>query len=183
MKNTQHSYGLLSISLHWLSAVLVIGLFALGYWMVDLSYYDSWYQTAPDLHKSIGILLFALMVIRIISKISQIQPTPLSSYSKFEKITGHLVHQLLYVLIFLIICSGYLISTADGRGIDVFSLFTVPSIGELFTDQADTAGFIHEYAAYTLIAIVVLHMLAAFKHHFVDKDNTLKRMLGCANQD
>lgn len=90
---------------------------------------------------------------------------------------SHLTHLLLYALIFLIICSGYLISTADGRPIEVFGLFDLPSAGELFAEQADRAGVVHKFAAYGLIALAVIHALAALKHHFFDKDETLKRML------
>ena len=178
MRNTEKSYGWLSITLHWLVAAIVIGLFLLGYWMVDLSYYDPWYQQGPDLHRSIGIILFAIMVIRLIWKTTQTQPSPLSNYSKFERVVGHIVHNLLYLLVFVIMLSGYLISTADGRGIEVFGLFSVPSLGELFSEQEDIAGFVHEYAAYIIAFMVGLHALAALKHHFIDKDITLKRMLG-----
>ena len=181
MRNTENHYGWFAIGAHWLAAIMIIGLFGLGFWMVDLSYYDPWYKTGPDLHRSIGIILFALMSIRLVWKLSQIQPKPLDHYSKLERISSHLVHQLLYLLTFGIMLTGYLISTADGRGIDVFNLFQVPSLGELFADQEDIAGFIHEYAAYTLIGAVMLHALGAFKHHFIDKDITLKRMLGFRN--
>jgi len=178
MKNTADSYGWLSITLHWFVAVAVIGLFFLGYWMVDLSYYDPWYNKAPDIHKSIGIVLFVIMVIRLGWKLSQIQPNPLSNYNKFERVVSHIVHLVLYLLIFVSMISGYLISTADGRGIEVFQLFSVPSIGELFANQEDLAGFVHEYIAYTIAFLVCTHIFAAFKHHLIDKDITLKRMFG-----
>jgi cytochrome b561 len=73
--------------------------------------------------------------------------------------------------------SGYLISTADGRAIDVFNLFSVPALVSGFDNQEDIAGLVHQIIAYSLIALVVLHALAALKHHFIDRDRTLKRML------
>jgi cytochrome b561 len=94
-----------------------------------------------------------------------------------EKRAAKLAHGVLYLLMLMIFLSGYLISTADDRGIDVFDWFTVPSMGELIDSQEDIAGLVHEYLAYTLIAMVVLHALAALKHHFIDKDNVLKRMV------
>ncbi|TBR42221.1 cytochrome b [Marinomonas agarivorans] len=178
MKNTDNSYGWLSISLHWTIAILLIGLFFLGYWMVDLSYYDIWYQKAPALHKSIGIIVFIFMLIRLFWRITQVQPRPLSTSNAFETTVSHLVHKTLYVLPFIILLSGYLISTADGRPISVFELFEIPSLGALFNNQEDIAGLIHKYVAYVMMAIVSLHALAALKHHFIDKDGTLKRMLG-----
>ena len=62
--NTPERYGVISAAFHWLSAIIVYGMFALGLWMVTLSYYDGWYHKAPELHKSIGILLMMGLVIR-----------------------------------------------------------------------------------------------------------------------
>ena len=177
MHNTQTHYGWVSIILHWLVAIVVVGLFALGYWMVDLGYYDSWYQKAPELHKSIGISLFVVLLLRWFWRRSQINPEPLTSHSPIERKLAQLFHLLLYALLFIIMFSGYFISTADGRGIAVFQLFELPSMGMIVENQEDIAGEIHKYGAYILIFTVLLHALAALKHHFLDKDNTLKRML------
>ncbi|MDF3127224.1 cytochrome b [Rheinheimera sp. 1928-s] len=177
MATENKGYSWTSIVLHWLVAVMVIGLFASGFWMVDLSYYSSWYRTAPFWHKSVGVLLLALMLYRLLFRVIKGTAEPLSSHSKAIQRASHVTHLTLYGLVFLIICSGYLISTADGRPIDVFGLFNLPSAGELFAEQADRAGLVHKFAAYGLIALAVLHAAAAFKHHVFDKDNTLKRML------
>ena len=82
----------------------------------------------------------------------------------------------LYFGILLLVVSGYLISTEDGRPIAVFDWFEVPALGALFAAQADIAGLVHQYVAYSVISLAVLHALAALKHHFIDKDATLKRM-------
>lgn len=178
MKNTNSHYGWLSIAIHWLVAVMIFTLFALGVWMVELTYYDSWYKSAPELHKSIGISLFMIMLLRLVWRKKQIQPQPLNTHSKFEQKSAHIVHLLLYGLFFVIAISGYLISTADGRGIEVFQLFTVVGFGAFIENQEDIAGVIHQYLAYSLIVLTLLHALAALKHHLIDKDITLKRMLG-----
>jgi len=178
MKNTEQHYGLVTVILHWLVAFAVIGLFSLGYWMVDLGYYDVWYKKGPDLHKSIGILLFITMILRVVWRKKQIKVASLTSHTPLERKLGHWVHLALYILLFVIMLSGYFISTADGRGIEVFAIFQVPSVGEIINNQEDFAGIVHKYIAYTVMTLVVLHALAAFKHHFIDKDNTLKRMLG-----
>ena len=96
MKNTRQHYGWLAISLHWISAITIISLFALGFWMVDLGYYDSWYKTGPALHKSIGISFFLLMLFRLMWKVIQIQPESLSSHTEIEKKLGHWMHLALY---------------------------------------------------------------------------------------
>jgi len=178
MRNTNQNYGGLTILLHWLSALTIIGLFSLGFWMVELGYYDAWYKTGPALHKSIGITFFVLMLVRVFWRAKQIQPDALSTHTNAEKKMGHLMHRVLYLTIFCIMISGYLISTADGRDIRVFKIFDVPGIGSLIENQEDIAGVFHQYAAYALIAMAVLHALAALKHHFIDKDKTLTRMLG-----
>ena len=181
MKNTLSHYGWITISVHWLVAVTVIGLFSLGYWMVDLGYYDPWYKQGPDLHKSIGILLFIVMIIRVFWRYFQIKPESLNSHTSIEKKIGSIVHVFLYSALFVLMVSGYLISTADGRAIEVFELVSLASLGELFTDQEDLSGIVHKYLAYALMITVILHALAALKHHFIDKDNTLLRMLGNRN--
>ncbi|MCF6194598.1 MAG: cytochrome b [Kangiellaceae bacterium] len=178
MKNTNQKYGWLTIALHWISAMTIVGLFSLGLWMVELGYYDAWYKTGPALHKSIGLTFFLLMIFRLFWRTMQIQPHALSTHTPLERKAGHVMHRVLYLIIFFIMLSGYLISTADGRDILVFKTFNVPGIGSLFENQEDIAGLFHEYAAFLLIAMVILHALAALKHHFIDKDKTLTRMLG-----
>ena len=83
----------------------------------------------------------------------------------------------MYLLLFGLFISGYLISTADGRAIDIFNWVSVPAFGELIENQEDVAGDIHFYLAWTVIIVAALHALAALKHHFINKDDTMKQML------
>jgi len=178
LANTENHYGLVTIVIHWLVAIAFFGLFALGFWMVELGYYDDWYRKAPELHKSVGVILIFVMLVRVFTKWFQVTPKAIPSITASQEKAAHIVHVLLYLLVFVILISGYLISTADGRGIEVFNLFELPSIGMLFDNQEDIAGAVHKYVAYAGMGLVVLHALAALKHHFVDKDKTLLRMLG-----
>lgn len=175
-RNTQDGYGLVSIVLHWLVALTVTGLFVLGLWMVDLGYYHPWYQRAPDIHKSVGVLLFAIMLARLVWRYTNPRPETFGSIA--ERKVAAWVHRIMYALMYLLMLSGYLISTADGRGIKVFDLFAVPASLSGGQIQADVAGKVHEWLAYALIALATLHALAALKHHLVDRDETLTRMLG-----
>lgn len=168
-------YNKLSKLFHWLSALFILGLFALGLWMVDLSYYSQWYKPAPHWHKSIGLCLFALTLLRIIWKI--LTPAPKVEGKEWEKSVAKSVHYLLYFMLFTIFISGYLISTADGRSIDIFNWFALPGFGSFIENQEDIAGKIHFYVALFLIGLTALHALAALKHHFINKDNTLRKML------
>ncbi len=177
LKNTLLKYGLISKLFHWLSALTIVSLFILGYWMVDLDYYSQWYQTAPHWHQSIGFLLFSFTLFRLIWRVIQKQPEPILSHTDIEKKAAKLIHLFIYLLLFSIMMAGYLISTADDRAIEVFTWFEIPSLGELFSHQEDIAGNIHKYSAYLLIILSAAHALAALKHHFIDKDKTLTRML------
>lgn len=163
--------------LHWLSALLIIGLFFLGLWMRSLDYYSSWYQTAPNIHKQVGVLLFTLMILRLAWRIKSPAMLALNTHKSWELKLGHVVHLILYVAIFVILFSGYFISTADNKGIEILGLFDVPALITAIDQQEDIAGLIHEYTAYGLMALVGLHIAGALKHHFVDKDTTIKRML------
>ncbi|UPW19289.1 cytochrome b [Agarivorans sp. TSD2052] len=177
IRNSVQGYGWLSIALHWLVAFSVFTLFGLGLFMVDLNYYSSWYQTAPMIHKSIGILLFATMLFRLLWRSLNQKPNSPEGHKKWEKQGAKLGHFLLYLVLFVLMISGYLISTADGRPISVFDWFDVPATITSINQQEELAGDIHEILAWTLIALVAGHALAALKHHFIDKDSTLVRML------
>ena len=179
-RNSSNQYGLVSVAIHWLVAGAVFALFALGLWMKGLTYYSEWYRAGPALHKSIGVTVFALMFLRVLWRVLTPKPAPLSSHSPSVRLLSRLLHGLLYLGVFTVLLSGYLISTADGRGVSVFGLFEIPAMLSGLPNQADIAGAIHLYVAWGLIILAVLHGLAALKHHVLDGDDTLKRMLGRA---
>ncbi len=79
-RNSSRRYGIISIGLHWIFALAVYGMFGLGLWMVTLSYYDGWYHQAPELHKSIGVLLMLGLVFRVIWR--HISPPPAARRAK-----------------------------------------------------------------------------------------------------
>lgn len=174
-RDTRTGWGWISIWLHWLSAFAVFGLFVLGWWMTGLGYYDSWYTLAPWWHKSFGMLLLVASIARVAWRLSQ--PTPKAHGTLLERRAAHVGHGLIYVLMFVVMLSGYLISTAEGRGISVFDWFTIPALIAGLPDQAVVAGDIHWYAAWALVILAVGHGLAALKHHWVDRQDTLMRML------
>ena len=177
-RNSADRYGLVSILLHWLVALAVFGLFGLGYWMVGLDYYSAWYKTAPELHKSFGLLLFAVMLGRMLWRRLSPPPASLPSHGRLTRLGSKFGHALLYLGLFVLMISGYLISTAEGRGIEVFGLFEVPATVSSIPNQTDVAGLVHEYLAWALVVFAGIHALAALKHHFIDHDATLLRMLG-----
>ncbi|TGN40080.1 cytochrome b [Marinobacter confluentis] len=178
LRNTVREYGLVAIVLHWLVAVVIFGLFALGFWMVDLDYYHEWYKQAPDIHRSVGILLLGAMLFRLLWRLTNLRPGPLPGHSRLEALAAHGAHLLLYLLIFTAMISGYLISTADGSSISVFGWFDVPSLTGRIKGMEDIAGVVHYWVTWVIVGLASLHGVAALKHHFVDRDDTLRRMLG-----
>lgn len=177
-RNDTHAFGHTSIVIHWLAALVVYDMFALGLWMVTLGYYDTWYHRAPELHKSIGTLLFIVMLFRVLWRFVSPPPLPLSSYSALTRMAATAAHLLLLAGLIAIMVTGYLISTAEGQPISVFGWFNVPALFSLDATQTDLAGDLHLWLAWGVVILSVLHALAALKHHFIDRDDTLKRMLG-----
>jgi cytochrome b561 len=178
LRNTQDSYGLIAIVLHWLVALAVFSLFGLGLWMTGLDYYDPWYHRAPEIHKALGVLLGLVLVARLAWRWINPRPRPEPTLSVLERRASTLAHALLYGLLFLVMAAGYLISTADERPIDVFGLFAVPATLTGLPEQADRAGDVHLALAIAVIILAGVHALGALKHHFIDRDRTLLRMLG-----
>jgi len=176
--NTRQAYGVISIGLHWLVALLVIGLFLLGLYMTSLDYYHPWYQAAPDMHRSLGVIMLALLLLRLLWRLISPLPEPVGNDPRILQRVAELVHWVLYLLLFAIAVSGYLISTADGRGVDVFDWFTLPALFPAVDNMEDLAGEVHWILSIVMLTLVGVHSLAALKHHFIDRDVTLMRMLG-----
>lgn len=177
--HTPASYSGFAKLLHWLSAVGVFGLFALGFWMVTLDYYHPWYQTGPEWHISLGVLLAVIVVVRLVYRLASGGPgaIPSQAGARWQQMVAHVVHGALYALLIAIFLSGYFVVTAEGDPVPVFNWFELPPLGLAQEISADTAGWVHEISAYVLMGLVVVHALAAIKHHFLDRDGTLMRMI------
>ena len=179
-RNDATRWGLIVVMLHWVSALAVVMLFTLGLWMTSLTYYDAWYARAPSLHKSVGVIVFVVITVRLVWRLTNRTPDSIETHQAWETKIARAVHWVLYTGLFAVLISGYLISTADGRTISVFGLIEVPATLAGIEKQADIAGFIHLWLSVGLMSIVSIHALGALKHHFLDQDATLKRMLGRA---
>jgi len=179
LKNTKDNYGWFAILLHWTMAVVIFSLFALGLYMVELTYYDAWYRGSLELHKSVGLILFLLWALRVLWRCLNEQPVTVATTerARLEQKAAYWMHMVLYAGLLSLMLSGYLISTADGRALEVFGWSMVPALPWSIAEQEDIAGEIHEVLAWGLIIMAALHALAALKHHFIDGDNTLKRIL------
>ena len=170
-------YGLVAIGFHWSIAVLFVGLVGLGAWMVGLTYYDPWYNDSLALHKAIGIVVLALALAKFGWKLTDRKPGFGSEVRAYERAGATVTHWLLGALLVVLPVTGYLISTSEGAGIDVFGLFEVPAFFDVTAGTRDLAIDLHYYLAYGGIALVGIHAGAALKHTFIDKGSTLIRML------
>lgn len=175
LKDSPSGYGLLSILLHWVCALLILFLFGLGVYMTGLGYYDEWYHKGPALHVSLGLIVFALMALRILWRWINPTPSPLG-HQAVQLVAAQGVKWLLYLAIFCVLISGYLITTAEGKPASLFDWLHIPALTRLTASQVDLAGKIHEYCAWGIIALVVLHVLGALYHQFVVRDRTLVRI-------
>jgi cytochrome b561 len=120
---------------------------------------------------------------RLLWRLISPPPKALPTHQPWEKVSAHLTHWALYLLLFTAMISGYLITSADGSAIDVFNWFAVPSMTGDQKGLEDLAGDIHEIATWAIIILAGVHALAALKHHLLDRDDTLRRMLGKAPRD
>jgi len=183
--------------LHWLIAIGIFIMFGIGWFMADLPK-DVPKQTAFDvfdlgiytwqsaeaisprnfyfnLHKSVGVTIFALIIIRVLWRLSHKPPALLASYKEFERKLAKGTHYLLYLLMVALPLSG-LIMVIYGKygvkwfGIDLFGGLDSKPMRDAFKE-------VHEIIGLIILAVLALHILGALKHKFIDKDETLSRML------
>lgn len=174
IRDTAEGYGIVSRLFHWLMAVATIAMFVLGVWMVRLDYYSPYYNSAPSIHRSVGLILLLALVFRLAWRAINRRPA-YDDLSPFERRTAHAVHWAFYALLLALMISGYLLSTPDGSAISVFGWFEVPA---LVKDPGleTPAGNAHRILAYLVIGLAAVHSLAALKHHFLDRSPILTRM-------
>lgn len=177
---TEKHFDIFTIWLHWSMAFVIFFLFGLGLYMVDLSYYDSWYKSSTALHKSVGLCLLVLLLIRICWRLKCLltqKPKVFSAKLAWDMQLAKYVQISMYVLLALLCFSGYCIATAGQRNIEFFIFFSLPPLPIEIDNQEDIAGSWHYYIAWILMALVVLHVLGALKHHFINRDRVLINMI------
>ncbi|MBF0179000.1 MAG: cytochrome b [Magnetococcales bacterium] len=150
--------------LHWLIAVLVIGMLGLGFYAVTLDYYDPLYHRSVAWHRSCGLVVAVLMGVRIVWRLTH-PPAPLpDSLPAWERWAAHANHLALYVVLIVLPVSGYLLSTADGRGVSLFGWFDFPALLPAAKGREDWSGKLHLAMAVVLCLLLTLHVAAAIKH-------------------
>ncbi|HVE44744.1 MAG TPA: cytochrome b [Gammaproteobacteria bacterium] len=174
LKNTENRFGLISIFLHWLMALLIIGLLILGLYMVALPISHEKLKLY-GWHKEYGLLALGLVAVRLLWRLINI--TPRLSLPLLEKIAARTVHWAFYFFMVAMPITGWLITSAAGLPASFFGLFVLPNLISPSEEQRLLFQQIHQWLGYGLIATIILHASAAFKHHFINKDDILKRMI------
>ncbi|OGT00972.1 MAG: cytochrome b [Gallionellales bacterium RIFCSPLOWO2_12_FULL_59_22] len=165
-----------AIALHWAIALLIFAAFPLGVYMHDL-------PLSPDklrlysYHKWIGVTVFLLAVLRISWRIAH-RPPPLPAATPlWERFAAHTVHYLLYLLIFAVPLSGWLMSSAKGFQTVWFGMLPLPDLIAKDKELGDLLKEVHEYLNFLMLGLVLAHIGAALKHHFIERDGILARMI------
>jgi cytochrome b561 len=178
---TSTRYTRTAIALHWLIALLLIVLFAVGIYMHDLPLSPqklkiySW-------HKWAGVSLFLLVLIRLAWRIGHRPPALPESLPGWQKLAAHGLHFLLYLLMIAIPLSGWLMSSAKGFQTVWFGLLPLPDLIGKDKELGKILEEVHSILNFGLLTLVVAHAAAALKHHFIEKDDILSRMLPFLNK-
>lgn len=171
---TEYSAG--SKLMHWIIALLLILMLLGGFFLDDVP--DQYAPTVYMLHKSFGLSILALMLLRVIWIIRTGKPALPPSVPLWQKFLSRLVQYALYFFVLLMPLVGWMMSVAAGRIPRFFGLFNLPLPGiEPDEALAKLMAEAHETIAWIIIGLVVFHVAGALKHHFIDKDNVLRRML------
>ncbi len=173
---TTNRYTGIAIALHWLMAIGIVGLFALGVYMHEL-------PLSPDKlklyawHKWAGVSVFLLVIVRLAWRVTHRPPSLPEHMPRPEQWLAHAGHHLLYLLMFAIPLSGWLMSSAKGFQTVWFGLLPLPDLLEKNKEIGDLLQTVHWALNMSLAVVVLGHAAAALKHHFLSRDDVLTRML------
>ena len=168
-------YASSAILIHWLTALLIFVAFPLGKYMQDLPLSPQKLELF-SYHKWLGITVLLLFLPRLLVRMAKPPPTALPAPA-WQHTAANVTHALLYLLIFLVPLSGWLMSSAKGVSVVYLSLIPLPDLVDKNKELGSLLKDFHEALSTGLIVLVALHLAAAIKHHVIDKDATLRRML------
>ncbi len=165
-----------AIALHWLLALLIFAAFPLGIYMHELPLSPTKLQLY-SYHKWIGITILLLAAVRIAWRITHTPPRLPDNLPRWQQLASHATHQLLYVLIISVPLSGWLMSSAKGFKTVWFGVLPLPDLVAKDKALGEILSGVHQSLNFILLALVVLHIAAALKHRFIDRDDVMDRML------
>ncbi|CAN0618596.1 superoxide oxidase [Burkholderia multivorans] len=166
-----------AIALHWLIALLIVCAFALGWVMTDIPGFTPAKLKYYSWHKWLGVTVFALAIVRVLWRATHRPPPLPDDMPALQRLGAHGVHVLLYALMFAIPVTGYLYSSASNIPVVYLGIVPLPRLIDPDPVLKETLKTLHVSLNYVLLTLVGLHMVAAVKHHVLDRDGTLSRML------
>ncbi|MEO5830313.1 MAG: cytochrome b [Rhodanobacter sp.] len=175
LRNNDQQWGTVSKSFHWIIALAILGNGTFGL-LMDLASSPMQKINWLALHKSIGLTVLALVLLRILWRLSERRPVE-EPAPRWQQLAARAVHGLLYVLIVAIPLSGWWFNSVTGKPLQWFKQFNLPTLAAKNDALRDFAHGVHEYLFWLLIVLLLAHVGAALKHHVFDKDNVLRRML------
>lgn len=169
-------YSALAIAFHWALAALILVQIPLGLIMVDMPRGLQQLE-AFNWHKSLGAVILAIAALRLLWRLFNRGPALPREMPGWQKGIAHATHWLLYAAFFAVPLSGWTMSSAFGRSVEVFGLLTLPDLVGADKALGERLAALHEIAAYALAALVVVHVGAALQHFLIKRDDILARML------
>jgi cytochrome b561 len=176
LRNTPRRWGAIAQLLHWLIVLFIVAQFTLATLFEQLPA-GAKKLTLLSRHKSIGITILMLAVVRLAWRWSNPTPTLPDTLKPYERTLARLTHALLYVLLFAVPLSGWLMSSARGFPVSWFGFLQLPDLVPKNKVLYEALLTTHGILAWTLGIVATVHLVAALKHHFVLKDDVLRRML------
>ncbi|HZW26415.1 MAG TPA: cytochrome b [Gallionella sp.] len=174
--DTPAAYTRTAIGLHWLIALLIFAAFPLGVYMHDLPLSPNKLKLY-SYHKWMGITVLMLAAVRVSWRATHRPPPLPATMPAWEKFAAQSVHILLYVLLFAIPLSGWLMSSAKGFQTVWFGVLPLPDLIGKDKELGKLLEEVHESLNFALLGLVVAHVAGALKHHFIERDDILARML------
>jgi cytochrome b561 len=176
LKNSEDRYGVVTQMLHWAIVALIIVQFVLAERADELPRGMAKIATLAQ-HKSFGITILFLVLLRVVWRWMNPVPKIPNTLPRWQQLGAHISHYGLYVLLFATPLLGWTMSSARNFPVSYFGLFTLPNLVAPDRTLYEFLHEAHEVAAKLIFGLAVLHAVAALKHHFIDKDNVLRRML------
>jgi cytochrome b561 len=176
IRNTTRRWGTVAQTFHWLIVLFIVAQFTLATLFDDLPAGPK-KLTLLARHKSIGITILMLALLRLLWRSTNPTPALPDTLKPYERSLAKLTHGLLYVLLFAVPLTGWLMSSARGFPVSWFGFFQLPDLVHKNKALYDILVTTHGVLAWTLGIVASVHLLAALKHHFMLKDDVLRRML------
>ena len=178
LRNTDRHYGTVAMALHWIMALLLVGLIGLGLYMTGLPDvgFDKRKIQLILLHKEYGMLALVLALLRLAWRVGNVLPALVAQLPDWQKVVARFVHLCFYGLMFALPISGWLMSSASGIPVYFFG-FRLPDFIAHNEYRFQLLIDVHMWLSYALIGLIVVHAGAALRHHFLSRDNTLRKML------